>query len=167
MINKSSTADLDKLSPVQVDHYWMTLALNQAKKAEELAEVPVGAVLVKDDQLIAQAHNQPISANDPTAHAEIQLLRAAGKKLNNYRLPNTTLYVTLEPCTMCLGAMIHARISRVVFGAYDQKTGVCGSCQDLSASDCFNHTIEVEGGILVDECKNLLQKFFKNRRKKK
>ena len=164
MINKSSTADLDKLSLVQVDLYWMTLALNQAKKAEELAEVPVGAVLVKDDWLIAQAHNQPITNNDPTAHAEIQLLRAAGKKLNNYRLPNTTLYVTLEPCTMCLGAMIHARVSRVVFGAYDQKTGVCGSCQDLSSSGCFNHSIEVEGGILADECKKLLQNFFKKRR---
>jgi len=129
-------------------------------------EVPVGAVLVQDDQLIASAHNQPIINHDPTAHAEIQLLRKAGQVLNNYRLPNTTLYVTLEPCTMCLGAMIHARVSRVVFGAYDNKTGVCGSCQDLSASECFNHTIDTQGGVLADECKNLLQKFFKNRRNK-
>jgi tRNA(adenine34) deaminase len=147
-----------------VDEKWMALAIEQAKLAERIDEVPVGAVLVQDDQLIASAHNQPITNNDPTAHAEIQLLRAAGKQLNNYRLPNTTLYVTLEPCTMCLGAMIHARVSRVVFGAYDQKTGVCGSCQDLSTSECFNHSIEVEGGILADECKNLLQKFFKKRR---
>jgi len=138
----------------------------QAKLAEKIGEVPVGAVLVQDNQLIASAHNQPISNNDPTAHAEIQLLRKAGKELNNYRLPNTTLYVTLEPCTMCLGAMIHARVSRIVFGAYDQKTGVCGSCQDLSTSECFNHTISIEGGVLANNCKQLLQQFFKNRRKK-
>ena len=147
-----------------VDDQWMGLAIQQALLAEAMDEVPVGAVLVQDNTIIVSAHNQPITNNDPTAHAEIQLLRAAGKKLNNYRLPNTTLYVTLEPCTMCLGAMIHARVSRVVFGAYDQKTGVCGSCQDLSSSDCFNHSIEVEGGILADECKNLLQKFFQKRR---
>ncbi len=146
------------------DKEWMTLAIQQAKLAEKIDEVPVGAVLVQDGQLIAQAHNQPIKNNDPTAHAEIQLLRQAGKKLGNYRLPNTTLYVSLEPCTMCLGAMIHARIPRIVFGAYDEKTGVCGSCQDLSKSDCFNHTIEVEGGILADECRDLLQQFFKHRR---
>ncbi len=149
-----------------VDEKWMALAIEQAKLAEKIDEVPVGAVLVQDDQLIASAHNQPISNNDPTAHAEIQLLRAAGKALNNYRLPNTTLYVTLEPCTMCLGAMIHARVSRVVFGAYDQKTGVCGSCTDLSTSQCFNHSIEIEGGVLANDCKQLLQEFFKNRRNK-
>jgi len=143
---------------------WMKLALEQARLAQAMDEVPVGSVLVQDDQLIASAHNQPISNHDPTAHAEIQLLRKAGKKLNNYRFPNTTLYVTLEPCTMCLGAMIHARISRVVFGAYDQKTGVCGSCQDLTASDCFNHSIELQGGVLVNECKELLQQFFKKKR---
>ena len=145
---------------------WMKLALEQARLAQVMDEVPVGAVLVQDDQLIASAHNQPIYSNDPTAHAEIQLLRAAGKTLNNYRLPNTTLYVTLEPCTMCLGAMIHARVSRVVFGAYDQKTGVCGSCTDLSTSQCFNHSIEIEGGVLANDCKQLLQEFFKKRRKK-
>ena len=144
----------------------MAIAIGQAKLAEKINEVPVGAVLVQNDQLIASAHNQPIFNNDPTAHAEIQVLRAAGKQLNNYRLPNTTLYVTLEPCTMCLGAMIHARVSRVVFGAYDKKTGVCGSCQDLSTSECFNHTIAIEGGVLVEECRVLLQKFFKGRRKK-
>jgi len=143
---------------------WMKLALEQARLAQAMDEVPVGSVLVQDDQLIASAHNQPISNHDPTAHAEIQLLRKAGKKLDNYRFPNTTLYVTLEPCTMCLGAMIHARISRVVFGAYDQKTGVCGSCQDLTASDCFNHSIELQGGVLVNECKELLQQFFKKKR---
>jgi len=145
---------------------WMALAIEQAKLAEKIEEVPVGAVLIQDDQLIASAHNQPIANNDPTAHAEIQLLRTAGKQLNNYSLPNTTLYVTLEPCTMCLGAMIHARVSRVVFGAYDEKTGVCGSCQDLSTSECFNHSIDTKGGVLADECKQLLQQFFKKRRLK-
>jgi len=144
----------------------MKLALEQARLAQVMDEVPVGAVLVQDDQLIASAHNQPIINHDPTAHAEIQLLRKAGQVLNNYRLPNTTLYVTLEPCTMCLGAMIHARVSKIVFGAYDEKTGVCGSCQDLSTSECFNHTIDTQGGVLADECKNLLQQFFKNRRSK-
>ena len=147
-----------------IDEQWMALAIEQAKKAEGLVEVPVGAVLVQDDKLITQAHNQPISTNDPTAHAEIKLLRSAGKKLNNYRLPNTTLYVTLEPCTMCLGAIIHARIARVVFGAYDEITGVCGSCIDLSTSKWFNHSKEIKGGVLADECKNLLQQFFKKRR---
>ncbi|MDG2395495.1 tRNA adenosine(34) deaminase TadA [Candidatus Thioglobus sp.] len=149
----------------KTDEYYMALAIKQAKLAEAIDEVPVGAVLVQDNQLIASAHNQPILTNDPTAHAEIQLLRRAGETLNNYRFPDTTLYVTLEPCTMCLGAMIHARISRVVFGAFDEKTGVCGSCQDLSTSECFNHEIELQGGILEQECKELLQKFFKIRRK--
>ena len=124
-----------------VDEKWMALAIEQAKLAEKIDEVPVGAVLVQDNQLIVSAHNQPISNNDPTAHAEIQLLRKAGKELNNYRLPNTTLYATLEPRTMCLGAMIHARISRIVFGAYDEKTGVCGSCQDLSPHSCSRTTL--------------------------
>ncbi|WXU00346.1 MAG: tRNA-specific adenosine deaminase [Catillopecten margaritatus gill symbiont] len=152
---------------MKTDEQWMALAIQQAKLAEKIGEVPVGAVLIQDEKLIASAHNQPITNNDPTAHAEIQLLRQAGKKLNNYRFPNTTLYVTLEPCTMCLGAMIHARISRVIFGAFDEKTGVCGSCQDLSNSQCFNHAIEVEGGVLADECRQLLQQFFANRRRRK
>jgi len=151
----------------KTDEYYMQFAIEQAKLAEAIDEVPVGAVLVQDNQLIASAHNQPISTNDPTAHAEIQLLRNAGQAVNNYRFPGTTLYVTLEPCTMCLGAMIHARITRVVFGAYDEKTGVCGSCQDLSTSDCFNHKIKLQGGVLANESKELLQQFFKNKRKKK
>ncbi|WP_428087802.1 tRNA adenosine(34) deaminase TadA [Candidatus Thioglobus sp.] len=147
-----------------LDEKWMQLALAQAKLAQAIKEVPVGAVLVQDGRLIASAHNQPISTFDATAHAEIQVLRKAGKQLHNYRLSNTTLYVTLEPCMMCLGAMIHARISRVVFGAYDQKTGVCGSCVDLSASACFNHSIELQGGVLEHDCKTILQTFFKKRR---
>ncbi|BBB24553.1 tRNA-specific adenosine deaminase [Isorropodon fossajaponicum endosymbiont JTNG4] len=146
------------------DIQWMMLAIEQAKQAQEVGEVPVGAILIQNNQLIVSAHNQPISNNDPTAHAEIQLLRAAGKQLNNYRLSNTTLYVTLEPCAMCLGAIVHARVSRIVFGAYDQKSGVCGSCIDLSSSQCFNHSISIQGGIFADRCKDLLQQFFKSRR---
>ncbi len=146
------------------DTQWMALAIEQAKQAQEVGEVPVGAILIQNNQLIVSAHNQPISNNDPTAHAEIQLLRAAGKQLNNYRLSNTTLYATLEPCAMCLGAIVHARVSRIVFGAYDQKSGVCGSCIDLPNSQCFNHSISIQGGILADQCKELLQQFFKSRR---
>jgi len=147
------------------DEKWMVIAIKQAVKADTKGEVPVGAVIVKDGQLIAQAHNQPISTNDATAHAEIQLLRAAGKYQKNYRLIDTTIYVTLEPCAMCLGAMMHARIARMVFGASDPKTGVCGSCADLTTESFFNHEIEISGGVLEKECKELLQSFFKSRRK--
>ena len=147
------------------DEKWMTLAIKQAVKADTEGEVPVGAVIVKDGQLIAQAHNQPISTNDATAHAEIQLLRAAGKLQKNYRLIDTTIYVTLEPCAMCLGAMMHARIKRIVYGASDPKTGVCGSHVDLSSESFFNHEMEISGGVLEKECKELLQSFFKSRRK--
>jgi tRNA(adenine34) deaminase len=147
------------------DKKWMALAIKQAVQADTEGEVPVGAVIVKDGQLIAQAHNQPISTNDATAHAEIQLLRAAGKLQKNYRLINTTIYVTLEPCAMCLGAMMHARIARMVFGASDPKTGVCGSRVDLTTESFFNHEMEINGGVLEKECKELLQSFFKSRRK--
>jgi tRNA(adenine34) deaminase len=146
------------------DEKWMGLALEQARKAEEEGEVPVGAVLVKDGLLIAKAHNQPISTNDPTAHAEIQLLRAAGKKLKNYRLTGTSLYVTLEPCAMCLGAIMHARVEHVVFGAYDPKTGVCGSSENLMDANCFNHKIDLVSGVLENESKQLLKNFFNSRR---
>jgi len=146
------------------DEKWMALALQQAKKAEEHGEVPVGAVLVKDDLLIAKAHNQPISTNDATAHAEIQLLRAAGRKLKNYRLTGTSLYVTLEPCAMCLGAIMHARVERIVFGAHDPKTGVCGSSENLIDANCFNHKINLASGVLENESKQLLKNFFISRR---
>ena len=146
------------------DEKWMSLALKQAIKAEEKGEVPVGAILVKDGFLIAKAHNQPISTNDATAHAEIQLIRAAGKIQGNYRLTGTTLYVTLEPCAMCLGAMMHARIKRIVYGAHDLKTGVCGSKENLIDANCFNHKIDLVSGVLENECKQLLKKFFISRR---
>ena len=146
------------------DEKWMNLALEQAVKAEKEGEVPVGAILVKDGLLIAKAHNQPISTNDPTAHAEIQLLRAAGEELNNYRLNGTSLYVTLEPCAMCLGAMMHARVERIVYGAHDPKTGVCGSSENLIDANCFNDKIDLVSGVLENECKQLLKKFFISRR---
>jgi tRNA(adenine34) deaminase len=146
------------------DEKWMSFALEQARKAEKEGEVPVGAILVKDDLVIAKAHNKPISSNDPTAHAEIQLLRAAGEELKNYRLPGTSLYVTLEPCAMCLGAIMHARIERVVFGAHDPKTGVCGSSENFMEANCFNHKIELSSGVLENESKQLLKNFFNSRR---
>ena len=146
------------------DEKWMELAIKQAIKAEKEGEVPIGAVLVKDELLIAKAQNQPITKNDATAHAEIQLLRNAGKKLQNYRMTGSSLYVTLEPCAMCFGAMIHARIDRIVFGAYDSKTGVCGSSEDLTNANCFKHKINISGGVSERKCSQLLQAFFKSRR---
>ena len=146
------------------DEKWMKIAIQEAIKAEKDDEVPVGAVLVKDGLVIAKAHNQPISTNDATAHAEIQLIRAAGKKLKNYRLTETSLYVTLEPCAMCLGAIMHARINRIVYGAHDPKTGVCGTSENLIDANCFNHKIDLVSGVLEIECKQLLKKFFISRR---
>tara|TARA_B110000008_G_scaffold231464_1_gene234657 strand:- start:21 stop:485 length:465 start_codon:yes stop_codon:yes gene_type:complete len=148
------------------DEKWMHLALEQAKRAELEGEIPVGAVLVKDGLLLAKAHNQSILKNDASAHAEIQLIRKAGQIIKNYRLINTTIYITLEPCSMCLGAIMNARISRIVYGAHDYKTGVCGSCIDLVNNKCFNHKIEIKFGILEEKCKQLLQKFFQTKRKK-
>ena len=148
-----------------IDEKWMKIAIDEAHLAMDENEIPVGAVLVQDNKLIAQAHNRPIINNDPTAHAEIELLRKAGEKLQNYRLPKMTLYVTLEPCAMCFGAMIHARIERLVFGASDFKSGVCGSTINLSTKSIFNHQISVSGGVLEHECKNILQSFFKIKRK--
>ena len=146
------------------DEKWMNLALEQAVKAEEAGEVPVGAILVKDGLIVARSHNQPISTNDATAHAEIQLIRAAGRKLKNYRLPGTSLYVTLEPCAMCLGAIMHARVKRIIFGAHDPKTGVCRSSESFIDANCFNHKIDMVSGVLEDECNQLLKNFFISRR---
>jgi len=146
------------------DEQWMRIAIEEANLAMDKNEVPVGAVLVKNDTLIAQAHNKPITKNDPTAHAEIQLLRKAGEQQKNYRLPESTLYVTLEPCTMCFGAMVHARIDRIVYGASDPKTGVCGSRMNLNEENFFNHKISITSGILEKESSELLKLFFKSRR---
>ena len=148
------------------DEKWMRIALNEANLAMDENEIPVGADLVKNDKLIAQSHNRPINKNDPTAHAEIELLRKAGEQQKNYRLIGSTLYVTLEPCAMCFGAMIHARIERIVFGASDPKTGVCGSCINLNEEKIFNHKISIARGILEEESSKLLRLFFKSRRDK-
>jgi len=143
----------------------MQLALAQAQHAWDLGEVPVGAVVVKDGEVIAVGYNQPIGRHDPTAHAEIQALRAAANKLGNYRLPGCELYVTLEPCVMCSGAMLHARLSRVVFGASDPKTGACGSVLNLFEQPALNHQTAIEGGVLADECGAFLRQFFVERRR--
>jgi len=150
--------------PNEQDLEFMQLALVEAQKARALGEVPVGAVLVSDNQVIATGHNQPISNNDPSAHAEVAALRAAGQNLSNYRLPNTTLYVTLEPCMMCCGAIMHARISRVVYGAADAKTGCVHSVLNLFDNPQLNHHTMVEGGVLAEECAQVLKDFFKERR---
>ena len=149
---------------MNIENKWMKLALAEAKKAELVGEVPVGAVLIKDNKLISKAHNQPIANIDPTAHAEIQAIRLASKSLNNYRLNGLTLYVTLEPCIMCLGAIANARISNLIFGAFDNKSGACGSCLNLTKLHCINHKIEIIGGILSSESKTMLQSFFKSKR---
>ena len=141
----------------------MQLALDLAKQAASQGEVPVGAVVVKNGKVIGQGFNQPITNCDPTAHAEILALRNAAKALNNYRLLNTTLYVTLEPCTMCAGAMLYTRIQRLVFGASDFKTGAVGSVFDLY-SHHWNHRIEYTSEVLAEPCRLLLQAFFKKRR---
>jgi tRNA(adenine34) deaminase len=146
------------------DGAYMALALTEARKAWAAGEVPVGAVVVKDGEIIAAGFNQPIGRHDPTAHAEIVALRAAAEKLGNYRLPGCELYVTLEPCAMCSGAMMHARLARVVYAATDPKTGVCGSVLDLFAREELNHHTEVIGGVLADEAGAMLKGFFAERR---
>ena len=142
----------------------MRKALLLAKQAEKAGEVPVGALIVKDNEVIAMGYNQPISLADPTAHAEILALRQAGQFLKNYRLPNTTLYVTLEPCAMCLGAMIHARIERLVYGALDPKSGACGGAFDLFRLHQFNHRIDIAFGIEQHSCGEILKTFFQRKR---
>ena len=150
-----------------VDLRYMQRALELAERAASVGEVPVGAVLVKQEAVIAEAHNAPISAHDPCAHAELLTLQRAGQKLQSYRLPDTTLYVTLEPCVMCIGAMIHARITHLVFGAYDPKTGACGSAMTLHEHPSHNHKIQVTGGVMAAECGELLRRFFHQRRASK
>lgn len=142
----------------------MRRALELARTGGEQGEVPVGAVVVVDGEIVGEGFNAPISLHDPTAHAEIRAMRAAAERLGNYRLSGATLYVTLEPCAMCAGAMMHARIGRVVFGASDPKTGACGSVIDLFAEDKLNHHANVTGGVLVEACGAVLRSFFQARR---
>ena len=147
------------------DVYWMEKALELARKAEQAGEVPVGAVLIKDNQIIAEGWNQPITSFDATSHAEIIAMREAGKKLNNYRLIDTIMYVTLEPCSMCVGAMIHARVAKVVYGAAEPRTGALGGAFNLLEANQHNHIFTVESGVLAEESKVLLQNFFRSRRR--
>ncbi|MBY6017398.1 tRNA adenosine(34) deaminase TadA [Ferrimonas balearica] len=146
---------------------WMAHAMKLAEQAEALGEVPVGAVLVRDGEVIAEGFNQSITLNDPSAHAEMLCLRAAGQALENYRLLDTTLYVTLEPCSMCAGAMVHARIGTLVYGASDAKTGAAGSVMDLVRHPALNHQLEVISGVLSEPCATQLSAFFKKRRAEK
>jgi tRNA(adenine34) deaminase len=151
--------------PARTDIDFMRLALEAALGAESAGEVPVGAVLARGDDMIAVAANRPIAGSDPTAHAEIEVLRAGGKTLGSYRLNGTTLYVTLEPCVMCASAIVHARVARVVFGAWDPKAGAAGSTTNVFQLPSMNHRVDVFGGVLMEECSQLLNRFFSARRK--
>ena len=149
---------------VPSDVQFMRLALEQAEQACRGGEVPVGAVLVHEGKVVATGANRPIGANDPTAHAEVQALRSGGHSLGSYRLTGTTLYVTLEPCPMCASAIVHARVRRLVFGAWDPRAGAAGSVIDLFALPGLNHRVDVFGGVLMEECGGLLKAFFAGRR---
>jgi tRNA(adenine34) deaminase len=144
---------------------YMRIALGEAKKAGQKGEVPIGAVLVAEDgRLLSAEHNRIIELSDPSAHAEILALREAGNILKNYRLPDTTLYVTIEPCLMCMGAIVHARLKRIVFGTYDPKWGAAGSLYNFAGDKRLNHMTEVISGVCEEECRNLIQEFFKKKR---
>ncbi len=147
-----------------LDADFMQAALQQAQLAAIAGEAPVGAVLVTSGEVVAAGHNQTLADHDPSGHAEVIVLRQAAKSAGNHRLVDATLYVTLEPCAMCVGAIVQARIARVVFGAYDQKAGALGSAIDLSDSSAFNHRFEIQGGLLADDCAAVLQEFFAARR---
>jgi len=147
-----------------IDEILMNESIKESKKCLDIGEVPVGAIIAIDNRIIARANNLSISKNDPTAHAEILALRRAAKSIGNYRITGASLYVTLEPCAMCYGAIVHARISRLVFGAYDPKTGACGSSIKLHEQSCFNHVPQISGGVLERECSFILKEFFKDKR---
>ena len=151
-------------NPSAEDRFFMACALALARQAEALGEVPVGAVLVRDGAIVGEGFNQPIGRRDATAHAEILALRAGGQLVGNYRLPNTCLFVTLEPCLMCVGAMPHARIARLVYGATDPKVGAAGSLLNAFSNSGLNHQVQVQGGVLATECSTLLRDFFRTRR---
>ena len=144
------------------DRNFMAFALEEARKGSETGEVPVGAVAVVDGQIVARGHNQPIATADPTAHAEILVLRAAARATHSYRLESLTVYVTLEPCVMCIGAMVNARVARLVYGARDEKAGALGSVYDIGRDGMLNHRLDVTAGVMADECARLLQEFFES-----
>jgi len=143
---------------------WMKIALNEANKSLQMDEVPVGAIIVLDGQIISTGHNAPIKNNDPSAHAEIEAIRNASKRLENYRLTGASIYVTLEPCAMCYGAIVHSRISKIFYGTSDPKSGVCGSCEDFGEKSFFNHKPQISGQIMANECSKILKDFFKAKR---
>ena len=152
------------MADTATDEAWMRQALELAHAAEVAGEVPVGAIIIKDDQIIGTGVNAPIAGHDPTAHAEIQALRAAGQALQNYRLVDSTLYVTMEPCPMCAGALVNARVSRLVYGAADLRVGAAGTVFDIVRAPEVNHRLEVTAGVLESACRELLQGFFRARR---
>jgi tRNA(adenine34) deaminase len=150
---------------LECDDFFMGLAIEEAEKAYSRAEVPVGAVVVgADGEILAKAHNMSVISNDPTAHAEILAIRGASTRVGNYRLSGSIVYVTLEPCAMCVGAMLHARVRRLVFGARDPRSGAAGSVLDLTRVCCFNHQIDVTAGVAAESCARILRSFFKERR---
>ncbi|HEX2585767.1 MAG TPA: tRNA adenosine(34) deaminase TadA [Steroidobacteraceae bacterium] len=155
---------MESLAILDADNRFMSRALELAREAGLHGEVPVGAVIVKDQQIIAEGWNRPISTCDPTAHAEVIVLRSAGAAVKNYRLTNCTLYVTLEPCAMCAGAMVHARVKRLVYGAPDPRAGAAGTIFNITDHAALNHRLEVESGVMADECGALLRQFFQARR---
>lgn len=154
------------LDPAARDEVFMRHALLLARRAQQAGEVPVGAVVVQHDRIIGEGWNRPIGTHDPSAHAEMLAMRAAAQTLGNYRLTGTTLYVTLEPCVMCAGAIIHARIGRLVFGAFDPKAGAVSSLYDVISAPRLNHRLDSQGGVLERECGDLLRSFFRERRRK-
>lgn len=155
------------VSLLQTDEHWMRQALTLAREAWAADEVPVGALVVANGEIMGRGYNQPISSHDPTAHAEVVALRDAASRLANYRLPGATLYVTMEPCVMCAGAILHARVTRVVYGAKEYKTGAHGSILDVFAEPRLNHHCEIVGGVLADECAAMISGFFASRRQEK
>lgn len=160
----SENTQLPTADTATQDEHWMLYALMLADRAEQAGEIPVGAVLVKDNQVIGEGWNMSICQHDPSAHAEMQAIRQAAGKIQNYRLLDTTLYVTLEPCAMCAGLLVHSRVKRLVFGALDAKTGAAGSVTDLVRHPVLNHQLEVTGGVLAAQCADKLSSFFRRRR---
>ena len=150
----------------KTDQFWMSIAIELAKQAEANGEVPVGAVLILDDKMIGKGRNQSIEINDPSAHAEIQALREGGSKIGNYRLKGSKIYVTIEPCTMCIGALVHARIEKLIFGAREPKSGAVPYAEGILEKNSFNHRFKVIEGVLEDECSQLMRNFFRARRNK-
>ena len=163
---KDGEEEMEEMQRESQEHY-MRMALEEAEKALKEGEIPIGAVLISKGKVLARAHNMPIALNDPTAHAEILVLREAALKMGNYRLPNTSLYVTVEPCMMCSGALVQARVEHLIFGAFDPKAGACGSVYDIPSSPDILHKMTVISGILEEECRKIIQEFFKKKRQGK